>query len=80
MAPELKIHHTYLSKIENGYIIPSAEVVQKIAKYLNYDSDELMMLANKIPDDILEILKTKPFEAMSYLREQFGKRKSNSNT
>jgi len=80
MAPAVKIHHTYLSKIENGYIIPSAEVVQKLARYLNYDSDELMILANRIPDDILEILKTKPHEAMSYLREQFGQRKSDSTT
>jgi len=78
MAPELNIHHTYLSKIENGYIIPSAEVVQKLANYLNYDNDELMVLAHRIPDDILEILRTRPHEAMSYLREQFGKRKNDS--
>ncbi len=78
MAPALNLHHTYLSKIENGYIIPSAEVVQKLARYLNYDSDDLMILANRIPDDILEILKTKPYEAMSYLRKEFGQRQSDS--
>lgn len=74
MAPEIEVDHSYLSKIENGYVIPSAVVLNKMAKYLNYDRDELMVLADRIPEDIKEILRTRPREAMRFLRERFGKR------
>ena len=75
MAPDVKVDHTYISKIENGYIIPSAEVLSRLAGYFNYDEDELMLLADRIPDDIREILRNRPREALDYLRERFGRAK-----
>ncbi len=74
MASEIAIDHSYLSKIENGYIVPSAEVIGRMARYLNYNNDELMVLANRVPEDIKEILRTNPREAMDFLRKRFGKR------
>jgi transcriptional regulator with XRE-family HTH domain len=73
MAPEVSIDHTYISKIENGYVVPSIEVVKRLANYFHYDKDELLVLSDHIPDDIREILKTRPKEALDYLRERFGK-------
>ena len=74
MAPEIEIEYTYLSKIENGYIVPSAEVVNRIAEYFNYNQDELMMLADRIPPDIREILRNNPKEALDFLRQRFGEK------
>jgi len=73
MAPEVCIDHTYISKIENGYVIPSTEVVERLAVYFNYDKDELLILSDHIPDDIKEILRTRPREALDFLREHFSK-------
>ena len=74
LAANIKVDHTYISKIENGYVIPSEEVLEKMAHYLDYDKDELMLLADRIPKDIQEILRTQPKEALEFLREQFGKK------
>jgi HTH-type transcriptional regulator, competence development regulator len=76
LAANVKVDHTYISKIENGYVIPSEEVLTKLANYLEYDKDELMLMADRIPSDIQEILRTQPKEALGFLREQFGKKKS----
>jgi transcriptional regulator with XRE-family HTH domain len=39
-GPETEVEYTYLSKIENGYVIPSTGVLNRIAKYLDCDQDE----------------------------------------
>jgi transcriptional regulator with XRE-family HTH domain len=76
MAPEIEVEYTYLSKIENGYVLPSADVLNRIARYLDYDKDELMILADRMPADIRDILRDNPREALEFLRERFGKRGS----
>jgi transcriptional regulator with XRE-family HTH domain len=57
LAHRVGIDSTYLSKIENGPLPPPSEKVQsKLAKALNTDKGELMILAGKIPPDIAELL------------------------
>ena len=48
---------TYLSKIENDRLVPSAAVILALAAELNGNSDELLALAGKAPADIGEMLK-----------------------
>lgn len=72
LAPVLGLDYTYISKIENSKLYPSSEVVEKFAKYFNYNSDELMLSAGKIPEDIQDILQNNPNEALKYLRKRFG--------
>lgn len=72
LAPEIGLNYTYLSKLENSKVIPSPKVIQKISKYFQCDSDELMLSAGKIPEDIEEILKNNPKESIEYLRGKFG--------
>ncbi len=72
MAEELGINYTYISKLENSKGNPSSEVVEKISHYFNYNSDELMLSAGKIPDDIAYVLQNNPKEASIYLRSKFG--------
>lgn len=56
LAPKVGVGYTYLSKIENGRLdfgnYPSEELICKLAKALDGDVDELLLLAEKIPDDI----------------------------
>jgi hypothetical protein len=47
-------------------------VIGKVSEYFNYNRDELMLLGEKIPEDIKRILRDNPKEALSYLREKFS--------
>lgn len=72
LAPSLDLDYTYLSRIENDKSIPSEEVIERISRYFNYSKDELMLSADKIPDDIKRILRENPQEALTYLRERYS--------
>lgn len=72
LAPRLNISYTYLSKLENDRVVPSKKVVEQIAHYFGHDADELLLSADKIPDDIRRILRENPREAADFLRRRFG--------
>jgi len=72
LAPELQVNYTYLSKLENNEINPSAELVNRVAEYFDYNRDTLLLSAGKIPQEILEILREHPDDALKFLRERFG--------
>ena len=74
LAAEVGLNYTYISKLENSKVNPSSKVISKFSDYFNYSSDELMLAADKIPKDILEILKNNPQETVIYLRRRFGGR------
>lgn len=73
-APDLGLNYTYLSKLENNKSNPSMEVIKKIAKYYNYDEDELFLSAGKIPEDVQEIINNNASAAVQILRKEFGRR------
>lgn len=58
LAKKLRIDFTYLSKVENQRLdfgkgdYPSDRLIKKLAKVLEADEDELLLMAKKIPDDI----------------------------
>ena len=72
LAPRLNVSYTYLSKLENNKVIPSKDVIERVAHYFRYDLDELLISADKIPDDIRRILRNNPREAAEFLRGRFG--------
>lgn len=74
LAPELQVDYTYLSKLENNEISPSAELVERVAEYFDYDRDALLLSAGKVPQEILEILREHPDDALKFLRDRFGGR------
>lgn len=77
LAERVDVNYTYLSKIENNKANPSKETIKRIAKYFNYDEDELLILSERLPSDIEKILRDHPQEAIQYLRRKFsGERKS----
>jgi transcriptional regulator with XRE-family HTH domain len=64
VAAEVGINFTYLSKIENDKVdfaaFPSEETIRKLGKVLDADVDELLLMAEKIPDHIRRRVLEKP--------------------
>src|SRR5262249_29536235 len=56
LAAKVKVNFTYLSKIENHKLdfgdYPGEGLIRKLAKVLGADEDELLLLAEKVPDEI----------------------------
>lgn len=75
LAPELGVTYSYLSKLENNQIRPSEELVGRVADYFHYDRDRLLLAADKVPPEILQILREHPDDALDFLRERFGRRR-----
>jgi len=73
LAPQLGVTYSYLSKLENHYVVPSEELVSRVATYFDYDQNKLLLAAGKIPPEILDILRSNPEEAILFLKERFGK-------
>lgn len=72
LSPKLNVNYSYLSKLENGHSTPSENFIERVAVFLNYDKDELMIRAGKVPDDVIEIIRNNPKKAIAYLRKEFG--------
>src|SRR6266571_1080990 len=56
-APRLGVDYTYLSKIENGAVMPSVSLLSRMAKYYSVDSDALFTAADRLPPDVEGILR-----------------------
>jgi transcriptional regulator with XRE-family HTH domain len=74
LAPQLEVNYTYLSKLENDEVNPSAELVERVARYFGVPQDGLLLSAGKIPDEVVEILRNHPEEAIAILKEKFGRK------
>jgi HTH-type transcriptional regulator, competence development regulator len=74
LAPDLGVSYSYLSKLESNQARPSEEFVVRVADYFHYDRDHLLLAADRVPPEVLEILREHPEEALSFLRERFGQR------
>lgn len=73
LAPELGVSYSYLSKLENNQTRPSEDLVGRVAGYFGYDPDRLLLAADKVPPEILQILRENPDDAIGYLRDRFGR-------
>jgi transcriptional regulator with XRE-family HTH domain len=64
VAKRVKVNFTYISKIENHKLdfgeYPSEDLIRKLAKVLDADEDELLLLAKKIPEDIKQRVLDRP--------------------
>lgn len=71
LAPELGVDYSYLSRLENEKVLPSAELIGRLSEYFDHNKDELMLLADKVPKDVMQILREHPGEALTLLRQSF---------
>ncbi len=64
LADKVDINFTYLSKVESEKLdfaqYPSEDLIRKLAKALDADVDELLLLAKKIPPDIRDRVIERP--------------------
>jgi transcriptional regulator with XRE-family HTH domain len=64
LATKVGVNFTYISKIENEKLdfgdYPSEELIRKLAKALRADADELLILAEKIPEGIKKRVMERP--------------------
>lgn len=64
VAEAVGINFTYLSKIENDKVdfaaFPSEATIRKLAEVLDGDVDELLLMAEKIPDHIKKRVLERP--------------------
>lgn len=72
LSSTLNINYSYISKLENSHSLPSKEFVYNLSKLFDYDQEELLIRAGKIPEDIIEILKNNPKKAAKFLRKNFS--------
>ena len=76
VAKKVKVTFTYLSKIENQKLsfgeFPSDELIVKLARVLDADPDELLLLAEKIPEAIRKRVLERPdvFRKMAALDDK----------
>lgn len=64
LAPKVGVGFTYLSKVETGKLdfgdYPSEALIHRLAYALNADEEELLILADKIPQPIRKRFKERP--------------------
>jgi len=75
LAKKVSADFTYLSKIENDKTDhpPSEDLLRRLAKHLETDADELIMLSGQVPEDIRESI-TKSESAVQFFRSVREKR------
>jgi len=73
LSKRLHYDRAYLSRIENGAVTPSDELIKAVAKFFKISVLELRLAAGKFPKDVLEILSKDPEKAVSVLRDTLGK-------
>jgi transcriptional regulator with XRE-family HTH domain len=64
LAEKVGVHFTYLSKVENGRLdfgdAPGEQLIRRLAETLDLDTDELLLLARKIPEAIRQRVLERP--------------------
>ncbi len=76
LAEQVDIDFTYLSKIENGHGVPPAEAtIRRLARVLDADAEELILLADKLPADFEQDLLARPeWQVAELYRSLAGRR------
>jgi transcriptional regulator with XRE-family HTH domain len=68
LASRVGVTYPHISKIEIGTETASSELLERIAKEVHVDPDELLFLADRMPEDIQETLAIKKELAPQFLR------------
>ena len=64
LAERLDVSTSYVNKVERGRLhsgdYPSAKFIHRLAEELDADEDELLLLADKVPDAIRKRIRERP--------------------
>lgn len=72
LAKKVGVDHSYLSRIESNRVQPSEQVIRKLARSLNYDEAELMLLADRVPPTWRTAIKRDPECTASTIRDSLA--------
>lgn len=68
LAEAVGVGVPHISKVEAGRENPSDELLGKVAARLGIDPDELLLVARRVPTELLESLAASPSEGLAHLR------------
>lgn len=71
LANRVGVGVPHISKVESGRENPSDELLRKLASVFQLDSDELLLVARRVPQELVEKLAEDPGEGIKFLR-RFG--------
>ena len=69
LAEKVGVGVPHISKVEAGRENPSDELLRKIADVYDCDFDELLLVARRIPQELMERLASDPQESLRFLRQ-----------
>jgi len=68
LASKVSVTFPHISKIESGDERPSDRLLEELADALDADADELLLLGNRLPEDLAETVAEKSSRAPEFLR------------
>lgn len=72
LSGRLRMDHAYLSRLENGTVLPSTRVIQELSRVFGISKEELSLSAGKFPKDVAKVFYEHPREVVSVIRQQFA--------
>jgi transcriptional regulator with XRE-family HTH domain len=69
-AAEVGVPH--ISKVEAGRENPSDELILRLAGIFGVDAEELLLVAHRLPESVVEQLAANPAEGLAFLRSWPG--------
>lgn len=68
LAESVEVGVPHISKVEAGRENPSDELLSRLADVFGVDAEELLLVARRVPDSLVEKLAADPREALAFLR------------
>lgn len=68
LAKAVEVGVPHISKVEAGHEKPSEDLLRRLAQVFEADADELLLVARRLPETMLEELAADPAEALAFFR------------
>lgn len=72
LAEAVDVGVPHISKVEADRENPSDDLIHRLAKVFGADPDELLLVARRLPEAMIEDLATDPARAIAFLRKWPG--------
>lgn len=68
LAESVEVGVPHVSKIEAGRENPSDDLLRRLADVFGVDAEELLLVARRLPESLVEALAADPAAALAFLR------------
>ena len=69
LASKVDVGFPHISKIEAGLETPSTDLLRRLAEVFGASADELLLLADRVPDEMRQQAQAKPELAVQFFRK-----------